>query len=61
MNCEFVVNPVSDKTLTPASDYAETKVIVAESKPSAATLFLLALAAVAIYFCYLIARPFLNL
>jgi predicted PurR-regulated permease PerM len=31
-----------------------------ESKPSASTWFLLALAVVALYFCYLIARPFLT-
>jgi predicted PurR-regulated permease PerM len=31
-----------------------------ERKPSASTFFLLALAAVALYFCYLIAKPFLN-
>ena len=32
----------------------------AEAKPSASTLFLLAVAAVALYLCYLIARPFLR-
>src|SRR5215472_6959607 len=31
-----------------------------ERKPTASTLFLLALAALALYFCYLIARPFLT-
>jgi hypothetical protein len=31
-----------------------------ERKPTASTLFLLALAAVALYFCYLIASPFLT-
>jgi predicted PurR-regulated permease PerM len=54
------VEPVSDKTLVPKADFAESKAIVAERKPPASTLFLLALAALALYFCYLIARPFLN-
>ncbi|HYL13888.1 MAG TPA: AI-2E family transporter [Terriglobales bacterium] len=51
---------MSDKTLVPKADLAESKAIVAERKPPASTLFLLALAALALYFCYLIARPFLN-
>jgi predicted PurR-regulated permease PerM len=44
----------------PKADIAESKGIVAERKPPASTLFLLALAALALYFSYLIARPFLN-
>jgi predicted PurR-regulated permease PerM len=55
-----VVKPVTDKTLVPEPEFAESKAIVAERKPPASTLFLLALAALALYFCYLIARPFLN-
>ncbi len=40
-------------------DLGESKARFIERKPAASTLFLLALAAVAVYFCYLIARPFL--
>jgi predicted PurR-regulated permease PerM len=43
----------------PKADLVESKAIVAQRKPPASTLFLLALAAVAFYFCYLIAQPFL--
>jgi predicted PurR-regulated permease PerM len=41
-------------------DVGESKARFIERKPAASTLFLLALAAVALYFCYLIARPFLT-
>lgn len=41
-------------------DLGESKPRFIERKPAASTLFLLALAAVALYFCYLIARPFLT-
>ena len=41
-------------------DVGESKAGFIERKPAASTLFLLALAAVALYFCYLIARPFLT-
>ncbi len=51
---------MADKTLTPEVDFAENKVIVTERKPPASTLFLWALAALALYFCYLIAQPLLN-
>ena len=54
------MEPVTDSTLEPKADFAESKATVAEKKPPASTLFLLALAALALYFCYLIARPFLN-
>ena len=54
------MKPESDKTLVPKTDFPESKAVVAEKKPPASTLFLLALAAIALYFCYLIARPFLN-
>ena len=54
------MEPVSDSTLMPKADCAGSKETVAEKKPPASTLFLLALAALALYFCYLIARPFLN-
>jgi len=54
------MEPVTDKTLAPKADNAESRVIAVEKKPAASTLFLLALAAVALYFCYLIALPFLN-
>ncbi|MFZ0992128.1 MAG: AI-2E family transporter [Candidatus Sulfotelmatobacter sp.] len=55
-----MVEPLSDKPLVPKADFAESTAIAAERKPPASTLFLLALAALALYFCYLIARPFLN-
>lgn len=41
-------------------DVGESNARFIERKPAASTLFLLALAAVALYFCYLIARPFLT-
>jgi len=53
----FAVEPASDKTV-PETALSETT--AAEKRPPASTLFLLALAAVALYFCYLIALPFLN-
>jgi len=54
------VKAVIDKTLVPEAEFAESKAVVTEGKPLASTLFLWALAAVALYFCYLIARPLLN-
>lgn len=39
-------------------DVAASKSAISERRPSASTLFLLALAALALYFCYLIASPF---
>ena len=54
------MKPVTDKTLVPEPEFAESKAIEADRKPPASTLFLLALAALALYFCYLITRPFLN-
>ena len=51
---------VIDKTLVPEAKFAESKAVITERKPPASTLFLWALAAVALYFCYLIARPLLN-
>jgi predicted PurR-regulated permease PerM len=44
----------------PQADLGERRARLMERKPPAATLFLLALAALAFYFCYLIARPFLT-
>ena len=41
-------------------DLGESKARFIERRPAASSLFLLALAAVALYFCYLIARPFLT-
>jgi predicted PurR-regulated permease PerM len=44
----------------PQADLGESRARLMERKPAAATLFLLALVALAFYFCYLIARPFLT-
>ena len=41
-------------------DFGESKMSFTERKPAGSTLFLFALAALALYFCYLIARPFLT-
>jgi len=41
-------------------DLGQRRARLMERKPAASTLFLLALAAVALYFCYLIAGPFLT-
>ncbi len=42
------------------ADLGESRAKFTEGKPTTSTLFLLALAALAFYFCYLIARPFLT-
>ena len=39
-------------------DDPASRSVIPERRPSASTLFLLALAAIALYFCYLIANPF---
>jgi len=39
-------------------DVAASRSTISAKRPSASTVFLLALAAVALYFCYLIASPF---
>ncbi len=44
----------------PQADPGESRAKFMEGKPATSTLFLLALAAIAFYFCYLIARPFLT-
>lgn len=44
--------------LEAAVDVAASRSAISEKRPSASTLFLLALAALALYFCYLIASPF---
>jgi predicted PurR-regulated permease PerM len=44
----------------PQVDVGKSGARLIERKPAASTLFLLALAALALYFCYLIARPFLT-
>lgn len=54
------MKPVIDKTLMPEAEFAESKAVITQRKLPASTLFLWALAAVALYFCYLIARPLLN-
>jgi predicted PurR-regulated permease PerM len=41
-------------------DLGERKARFMERKPASSTLFLLALATLALYFCYVIARPFLT-
>jgi len=41
-------------------DLGESTTRLVERKPAASALFLLALAALALYFCYLITRPFLT-
>jgi predicted PurR-regulated permease PerM len=52
--------PQNDNTdnLEPAMDVPASRSAIPEKRPSASTLFLLALAALAVYFCYLIASPF---
>ena len=42
------------------ANLGESRAKFTEGKPTTSTLFLLALAALAFYFCYLIARPFLT-
>ena len=44
----------------PQVDVGKSSARLMERKPAVSTLFLLAVAAVALYFCYLIARPFLT-
>jgi len=41
-------------------DFAESKATVADKRAAASTFFLFALAAIALYLCYLIALPFLT-
>jgi predicted PurR-regulated permease PerM len=52
--------PSHDKsdTLKAEVELAASRSAIPERRPSASTLFLLALAALALYFCYLIASPF---
>jgi predicted PurR-regulated permease PerM len=45
-------------TLDPALRVAASRPAIPEKRPSASTLFLLALAGVALYYCYLITSPF---
>jgi hypothetical protein len=45
-------------TLEAAVELAASRSAIPERRPSASTLFLSALAAIALYFCYLIASPF---
>jgi predicted PurR-regulated permease PerM len=49
-----------DAQQEPQVDLGESRARLMERKPAASTLFLLALAALSLYFCYLIARPFLT-
>lgn len=48
----------TSNTLEPAADVPASRNAIPEKRPSASTLFLLALAAVALYFCCLITSPF---
>ena len=51
---------VPNRQPKPQGDPGESRAKFMEGKPATSTLFLLALAALAFYFCYLIARPFLT-
>jgi predicted PurR-regulated permease PerM len=54
------VKSVTDKQLESQMDFEENRERLTEREQAASTYFLLALAAIALYFCYIIARPFLS-
>ena len=60
MKSIIAVKSVTDKKLGPQMDLAENRGRLLEGKQAASTYFLLALAAIALYFCYIIAKPFLS-
>ena len=60
MKSPVTVKNVPDNTLEPPVAPGEGRSTSMERKQAASTYFLLALAAIAFYFCYIIARPFLS-
>jgi predicted PurR-regulated permease PerM len=54
------MEPASPKKTMPEMEFAQNEPKLANRKAQESTLFLLALAALALYFCYLISRPFLT-